>query len=155
MLEGMGRIVQILFTGIPVITFLGSVMRYAWKFLSFLGSSAAQALPSPAQAAEDIWSHQSLPWNHVKLAVLFAAGLISLRIIMRRRHIQAQELWESSSSSDEEVENEAEAAPAGLMSEEDRGVQPPPLQPPPLQQGYQQYGGQFQDLEQQDYWNEF
>ena len=127
LLEGMSRIVQLLFTGIPVITFVGTIARYLWKFVGFVGRSAARALPSIQQAAlegETVWAESGVSWNRVKVMTLLAVALVGVRILMRKRQIQAEETWDSSSSSEEEFEvPEEQPQPYSLKSEEDRGAQ--------------------------------
>lgn len=140
MLGGMSRIVQLLFTGIPVISFIGTISRFLWKFAAYLGCATTRALPMGDLAiAEEAWSRSAVTWNRVKLALLVAIGLVGLRIVLRKRQIEAEEGWESASETEEMEEAVPLPAPETIKSEEGRQ---------PL--GYPQM-----DQYQEDYWDNF
>ena len=98
LLGGLSRIVQLLFTGIPMLTFLGSVSSFMWKFAVYLGTVPGLG---DLAAAEEVWSRSSVTWKRVKLASVLAIGLVGLRIYLRKRQIQSEESWESVSESEE------------------------------------------------------
>lgn len=121
LLGGLSRIVQLLFTGIPMITFLGTVSRFLWKFAIYLGCAAARTLPGLGDlaTAEEAWSRSSVTWKRVRLASLVSIGLVGLRIYLRKRQIQSEENWESASEA-EEMEVEVFPAIETIKSEEGR-----------------------------------
>lgn len=141
MLSGLSRIVQLLFTGIPVLSFIGTVSRFLWKFAAYLGCATTRALPAVGDlaVAEEAWSRSAVTWSRVKLALLVALGLVGLRIVLRRRQIEAEEGWESASETEEMEEAVPLPAPETIKSEEGRQ---------PL--GYPQM-----DQYQEDYWDNF
>lgn len=122
LLSGMSRIVQILFTGIPVISFVGTAFRFLWKFAGYLGCEASSAWPPVGDlaTAESIWNKSTVTWSRVKLGVLVAISLIGLRIFLRKRQIEAEESWENPSETEEVEEPEIIPVPETLKSEEGR-----------------------------------
>ena len=122
LLSGLSRIVQLLFTGIPMITFMGSVSSFLGKFIAYLGCDTARTLPvGDLAAAEEAWSTASvISGRRVKLALLVAIGLAGLRIFLRKRQIESEESWESASDQEEIEENVQIPAPETIKSEEGR-----------------------------------
>ena len=141
LLSGMSRIVQLLFTGIPVISFIGTISRFLWKFAAYLGSTTTKALPAVGDlaVAEEAWSRSAVTWNRVKFALLVAIGLVGLRIFLRKRQIEAEEGWESASEPEELEEQPPLTVPETIKSEE----------------GRQPYAYPQMDQFQQDYWDNF
>lgn len=125
LLGGLSRIVQLLFTGVPVITFLGSMSRFLWKFAGYLGCAAARTLPGLGDlaTAEEVWSRSSVAWKRVRMASVLAIGLVGLRIYLRKRRIQSEENWESASEAEE---MEVDVLPPIETIKSEEGHQPSP-----------------------------
>ena len=105
-MDGLNRIVQILYSSIPVLELLKVVVKYSAKFCNHLGESLLSTLkylkvpvPSvPSNTLEAVWETPS-QWRHAyKLGwILIGALLLYNLYYSKREHKQAkkmQEVWD-------------------------------------------------------------
>jgi hypothetical protein len=129
-MDGLNRIVQILYSSIPVLEFLRFVAKYCWKFCGFLGGSTLDLLAvsnllpwyinnasSHDKLLESMWSQPSKLKIAMK-ALYLLGGLILLYTVYRRRNSLTEAWDEASSASDyEETDEEPEAVAEAEMQE--------------------------------------
>lgn len=117
-MDGLNKIVQILYSSIPVLELLRFISKYCWKFCSYLGGSTLDILAlsnvipwyssHPEVLLESMWNQPSKLKYLIK-GLYLLAGFVMLYTIYRRRN-SLSDVWEEESDkegydiSDEETE---------------------------------------------------
>lgn len=104
-MDGLSRLVQILYSSIPVLEFSKLLIRYVWKFLSHLSSntisqilniSSANHFESSEKVMDILWNEPSNFANYMKGGAMLALGVIFYAVYKQRtaRKMSIEELDE-------------------------------------------------------------